>query len=278
MGVAAVGGRVYVVGGFDGTGQPIATVEAYAVTDNRWTQRASLPAPLHHVNIAAAGGKLYVVGALTGTSFAATGTTLVYDPTMDAWSALSSDAGRNRAGRVRGRGARRRTDRRRRGPAGGDSVADASVFDSDDQRLVSAAADDRRPRSPRCGHARRQGVRGRRARRRGAQGRARGPRSREWTLEPARPTSRPRGAAARRQPSRAGWSSSVAKGIAPIPTGSSTRPRATIRPPTAGAPTRRCGQRATASAPQARVSADRPGGATREGFGAVAVNESFGYQ
>ncbi|MGZ3447303.1 MAG: kelch repeat-containing protein, partial [Myxococcaceae bacterium] len=90
MGVAAVGGRVHVVGGFDGTGQPIATVEAYAVANNRWTQRASLPAPLHHVNLAAVGGKLYVVGALTGTDFAATGTTLVYDPATDAWSPLSS--------------------------------------------------------------------------------------------------------------------------------------------------------------------------------------------
>ena len=45
MGVAAVGGQVYAVGGFDGTGQPVATVESYSLADNRWTQRADIPTP-----------------------------------------------------------------------------------------------------------------------------------------------------------------------------------------------------------------------------------------
>jgi N-acetylneuraminic acid mutarotase len=129
MGVAAIGGRVYVVGGFDGAGQPIATVESYAVADNRWTQRASLPAPLHHVNLAAVGGKLYVVGALTGTDFAAAGTALVYDPGADAWSPLSSMP----VGTERGAAGVAVLDDGRivvaGGLRGGVSVADASVFD-----------------------------------------------------------------------------------------------------------------------------------------------------
>src|SRR5262249_13263093 len=90
MGVAAVGGQVYVVGGFDGAGHAVATVEAYDPPTDRWIQRASLPAPLHHVNLASVAGKLYVVGALSGGSFGATGTTLVYDPALDTWTPLPS--------------------------------------------------------------------------------------------------------------------------------------------------------------------------------------------
>src|SRR5215472_1584767 len=71
MGVAALDGKVYVVGGFDGSGQPVATVEVYDPARDRWTQKASLPAPLHHVNVAAVGSKLYVVGGLSGSSFTA---------------------------------------------------------------------------------------------------------------------------------------------------------------------------------------------------------------
>jgi N-acetylneuraminic acid mutarotase len=128
MGVAAIAGEVYVVGGFDGTGQPVDTVESYSVSGNRWTRRASLPAALHHVNLAAVGGKLYVVGALTGGNFAGSGATLVYDPALDAWSPLTSmppGSGRGASGvavldgRIVVAG----------GYRGGASVADASVFD-----------------------------------------------------------------------------------------------------------------------------------------------------
>jgi len=89
MGVAALQGKVYVVGGFDGNGAAIATVEAYDPATDGWTQRSSLPAPLHHVNVAAVGDRLYVVGALSGGGFGALGTTLSYDPTADAWTQLA---------------------------------------------------------------------------------------------------------------------------------------------------------------------------------------------
>jgi N-acetylneuraminic acid mutarotase len=127
MGVAALDGHVYVVGGFDASGQPVATVEAYDPGTDRWTQRASLPTPLHHVNLAAVGSKLYVVGGLSGSSFAASGTTLEYDPALDRWSPLSSmPAGTERGasgvavldGRIVVAGGLRDV-----------SVSDASVFD-----------------------------------------------------------------------------------------------------------------------------------------------------
>ena len=128
MGVAALDGRVFVVGGFDASGQPVATVEAYDPSADRWTQRASLPAPLHHVNLAAVSGKLYVLGALTGASFDATGTTLAYDPGADTWSPLTSMP----PGSERGASGVAVLDGRivvAGGLRGGASVPDASIFD-----------------------------------------------------------------------------------------------------------------------------------------------------
>ena len=127
MGVAAVDGKVYVVGGFDGSRQTVATVEAYDPATDRWTQRASLPSPLHHVNVATVGSKLYVVGGLTGSSFTASGTTLVYDPGLDTWSPLASMP----VGTERGASGVAVLDGRIvvAGGLRGDSVSDASVFD-----------------------------------------------------------------------------------------------------------------------------------------------------
>jgi N-acetylneuraminic acid mutarotase len=129
MGVAALDGKVYVVGGINASRQAIATVEAYDPSTDRWTQRASLPDPMHHVNLAASGGKLYVVGALSGASFDAIGDTLVYDPGADAWSPLSSMP----SGTERGASGVAVLDDGRivvaGGLRGGDSVPDASVFD-----------------------------------------------------------------------------------------------------------------------------------------------------
>jgi len=127
MGVAALDGRVYVVGGLDGSGQAVATVEAYDPGTDRWAQRASLPSPLHHVNVAAVGGKLYVVGGLTGSSFTASGTTLVYDPALDSWAPLTSMP----SGTQRGASGVAVLDGRIvvAGGLRGVSVADASIFD-----------------------------------------------------------------------------------------------------------------------------------------------------
>jgi len=127
MGVAAVEGKVYVIGGFDGSGTPVATVEAYDPGSDRWTQRASLPAPLHHVNVATVGGKLYVVGGLSGSSFGASGTTLVYDPAADSWTPLTSMP----SGTERGASGVAAVDGKIvvAGGLRGASVTDASIFD-----------------------------------------------------------------------------------------------------------------------------------------------------
>ncbi len=84
--VVALGGEIYVIGGFDARGRIVPTVEAYDPERDRWRPVADLPEPLHHANAAVAGGKIYVLGFLTGP-FVGDGRTFIYDPETDSWSA-----------------------------------------------------------------------------------------------------------------------------------------------------------------------------------------------
>ncbi len=63
--VVALGGRIYVLGGFDGDKRVLDTVEAYDPARDRWEARKPLPMPLHHANAAAVGTKLYVPNTRT---------------------------------------------------------------------------------------------------------------------------------------------------------------------------------------------------------------------
>jgi hypothetical protein len=46
--VAAVGGKIYVIGGFEGDGSTSDAVEVYDPATDTWTQAPSLPEPRHH--------------------------------------------------------------------------------------------------------------------------------------------------------------------------------------------------------------------------------------
>jgi hypothetical protein len=59
---AALGGRVYVAGGFTGNGRASAVVEAYDTKADRWSRIADLPEPRHHPALAAADGRLWLIG------------------------------------------------------------------------------------------------------------------------------------------------------------------------------------------------------------------------
>jgi N-acetylneuraminic acid mutarotase len=85
-GVAALDGKIYVVGGFNGAGVVVATVEAYDPALRTWSTVAPFPRVLHHANTAAVAGKLYVVGALADGTFRAIGDVYVYDPASNTWS------------------------------------------------------------------------------------------------------------------------------------------------------------------------------------------------
>ncbi|RMF85497.1 MAG: hypothetical protein D6736_17160, partial [Nitrospinota bacterium] len=58
--VAALGGKVYVIGGIREDRSTADTVEAYDPATNRWQRVSPLPLPLHHTAAAAVQGKLYV--------------------------------------------------------------------------------------------------------------------------------------------------------------------------------------------------------------------------
>jgi N-acetylneuraminic acid mutarotase len=85
-GVAALGGEIYVVGGFTPAGLT-PRVEVYDPERDTWRTVADFPDPdVHHANTAAVGEQLFVAGHLTGNAFVAVGGTYVYDPATDAWS------------------------------------------------------------------------------------------------------------------------------------------------------------------------------------------------
>ncbi|MGH7325783.1 MAG: Kelch repeat-containing protein [Candidatus Rokuibacteriota bacterium] len=87
--VAALDGRVYVIGGFGPGFRPVATVEAYDAEANEWEPRASLPEPVHHAAAAVVNGRLFVIGGYTGgrLSWEASPTVYEYDLQGNTWKA-----------------------------------------------------------------------------------------------------------------------------------------------------------------------------------------------
>ena len=93
---ATVGGKIYVVGGFE---QPslgnvlnfaiTPAVEEYDPAVDRWTTKTSMPVGLHHVGIGVVGGRLYIIGGYKQSGLSVWGpvaTVYAYDPATDAWS------------------------------------------------------------------------------------------------------------------------------------------------------------------------------------------------
>ena len=93
---ATVGGRIYVVGGFEepSLGNMLhfaitPAVEEYDPAANRWTAKAPMPVGLHHVGIGVVGGRLYIIGGYKQSGMSVWGpvaTVYAYDPVTDAWS------------------------------------------------------------------------------------------------------------------------------------------------------------------------------------------------
>src|SRR5262245_4482094 len=82
--VAAVEGRLYVVGGFDGQTE----LEVYDPTADRWTRRAPFPRPLHHAAAVGVNGKLLVIGGYID-GWTASDAVYEYDPATDRWRTLA---------------------------------------------------------------------------------------------------------------------------------------------------------------------------------------------
>jgi N-acetylneuraminic acid mutarotase len=89
-GVAALDGKIYVIGGFDRAGVVVPIVEAYDAAARSWSSVAPFPRPIHHANAAAVGGKIYVVGGLGDALFRAIGDVYAYDPATNGWTPKAS--------------------------------------------------------------------------------------------------------------------------------------------------------------------------------------------
>jgi N-acetylneuraminic acid mutarotase len=87
MAVAAVDGKIYVLGGYPSSRETQTTVMAYDPALDSWALVAPLPVAIHHPVAAGHGGKLYSLGGQTDTGDI--DRTLVYDPALDEWSELS---------------------------------------------------------------------------------------------------------------------------------------------------------------------------------------------
>lgn len=85
--VAALGGKVYVIGGFGSTAEPVDIVEVYDPAVNEWRTVAPLPIAIHHAAAAVVNERLFVVGGFTGGRMAwrALGTVFEYEPAQNAW-------------------------------------------------------------------------------------------------------------------------------------------------------------------------------------------------
>jgi N-acetylneuraminic acid mutarotase len=82
----SVGDNIYVIGGFDESGEVLNIVEVYNVNNDSWNSIAPLPEPLHHTASATFDGKIYVIGGFVSREWIPTNKLFIYDPIKDQWS------------------------------------------------------------------------------------------------------------------------------------------------------------------------------------------------
>jgi N-acetylneuraminic acid mutarotase len=88
VGVDALDGLIYVIGGITADRAASAVVERLDPRTNEWERVADLPEALHHPGVAALGGRIFVLGGLDD---AFTGVSSVYsfDPAAGRWQPMS---------------------------------------------------------------------------------------------------------------------------------------------------------------------------------------------
>lgn len=82
---ASVGGKLYVMGGYDDGGRPLNRVFEYDPAVNRWQERSAMKTPRGALGAASINGKVYAVGGAPGRQGVAAE---VYDPSADTWTSL----------------------------------------------------------------------------------------------------------------------------------------------------------------------------------------------
>ena len=85
---AAIGSRIYLIGGFDTTTNvPTTQVLVYDTSVRQWSTAASLPRPRGGLAAAVLDGRIHVIGG--GNSESTVADHSVYDPAADRWSELA---------------------------------------------------------------------------------------------------------------------------------------------------------------------------------------------
>jgi DNA-binding CsgD family transcriptional regulator len=82
-----VGGKIYIPGGKNASGDPIASLEVYDPLSNRWEPKSALPEPMSGYSMVAFEGALYLFGGWNGSDFVSA--VYRYDPAQDQWSELT---------------------------------------------------------------------------------------------------------------------------------------------------------------------------------------------
>jgi N-acetylneuraminic acid mutarotase len=93
--VAALNGRIYVMGGYPASRVYVNTVEVYDPTTDSWSYSTPLPQPMHHTMAASVNGVLYVIGGeISNNGVANVGifldTVYAYDPVSATWTQKAS--------------------------------------------------------------------------------------------------------------------------------------------------------------------------------------------
>jgi len=76
---------IYVIGGFDKSGNVLDTVEIYNIKNDSWKTVSPLPQPLHHTAASSSNGKIYVVGGYTNNNWLPSAKLFIYSPNNDTW-------------------------------------------------------------------------------------------------------------------------------------------------------------------------------------------------
>jgi N-acetylneuraminic acid mutarotase len=81
-----IGDDVYVIGGFDKSGDTLDVVEVYNVKNNSWKSITPMPQGVHHTAAASYNGKIYVVGGFISREWIPSDQLFIYDPIKDHWT------------------------------------------------------------------------------------------------------------------------------------------------------------------------------------------------
>jgi hypothetical protein len=86
LGVNNVQNELFAIGGIDGSGNVLSTVEIYNEATNTWSEGASMPTPRAFLSVVAAtDGNIYAIGGTDGSGKSVS-TVEKYDPTTNTWS------------------------------------------------------------------------------------------------------------------------------------------------------------------------------------------------